>query len=83
VARCCAAQASPRATSQVTLDARRHMVQPGPVAARVRAACSGNQPPWADLSEMLPGPDGCWLTDRHGARYACELRLVVTEHRDP
>jgi hypothetical protein len=28
-------------------------------------------------------PDGCWLTDRHGARYACELRLVVTEHRDP
>ncbi len=31
------------------------------------------------FSEMLPGPDGCWLTDHHGAAYVSELRLVVSE----
>lgn len=31
------------------------------------------------FSEMLPGPDGCWLTDQQGASFVSELRLVVTE----
>jgi len=31
------------------------------------------------FSEMLPGPDGCWLKDNQGASFASELRLVVSE----
>jgi hypothetical protein len=31
------------------------------------------------FSEMLPGPDGCWLKDRQGASFVSELRLVVSE----
>ena len=31
------------------------------------------------FSEMLPGPDGCWLSDEQGAAYVSELRLVVSE----
>ena len=31
------------------------------------------------FSEMLPGPDGCWLKNQQGASFASELRLVVSE----
>jgi Lantibiotic dehydratase, N terminus len=31
------------------------------------------------FSEMLPGPDGCWLKDQQGASFVSELRLVVSE----
>jgi hypothetical protein len=31
------------------------------------------------LSEMLPGHDELWLTDRDGERYTCELRLAATD----
>jgi hypothetical protein len=31
------------------------------------------------FSEMLPGPDGCWLKNRQGASFVSELRLVVSE----
>lgn len=29
------------------------------------------------ITEMLPNPQQCWLTDRKGQRYASELRLVA------
>ena len=31
------------------------------------------------FSEMLPGPDACWLTDDDGRRYTSELRLVAVD----
>jgi lantibiotic biosynthesis dehydratase-like protein len=31
------------------------------------------------FSEMLPGPDGCWLKNQQGASFVSELRLVVSE----
>jgi Lantibiotic dehydratase, N terminus len=31
------------------------------------------------FTEMLPGPDDCWLTDQHGRRYTSELRLVAVD----
>lgn len=31
----------------------------------------------ATITEMLPGPDGLWLRDRHSRRYVSELRLVA------
>jgi Lantibiotic dehydratase, N terminus len=31
------------------------------------------------LSELLPGPEGCWLPDREGGRYASEIRLVIRD----
>ncbi|MBI4696705.1 MAG: lantibiotic dehydratase [Gammaproteobacteria bacterium] len=39
--------------------------------------------PAASISvvEMLPGPDGCWLTDREGRRYVAELRMGAAERR--
>jgi hypothetical protein len=33
------------------------------------------------FSEMLPGPDECWLPGASGERHACELRLVAVERR--
>ena len=32
----------------------------------------------ARFSEMLPGPDQCWL-EQDGARYTCELRIVAVD----
>ncbi len=37
------------------------------------------QAEWIHLTEMLPAPEDCWLTDGVGARYASELRLVVAD----
>jgi hypothetical protein len=31
------------------------------------------------FTEMLPGPDECWVTDRDGRSYACELRFVAVD----
>jgi hypothetical protein len=31
------------------------------------------------MSEMLPDPEGCWLTDREGRRYTSELRMVSVD----
>jgi hypothetical protein len=31
------------------------------------------------LTEMLPGPDACWL-DHHGARYTSEFRIVAVDN---
>lgn len=35
------------------------------------------------FSEMLPGPDGCWLKNQQGASFVSELRLVVSERPVP
>ncbi|MCT1549648.1 lantibiotic dehydratase family protein [Brevibacterium casei] len=32
------------------------------------------------ISEALPGPEQCWLTDQAGNRYASELRIVAVDH---
>lgn len=34
------------------------------------------------FSEMLPGPDGCWLKSGEGASFVSELRLVVSERNN-
>jgi hypothetical protein len=31
------------------------------------------------FTEMLPGPDDCWLTEEDGQRYTSELRLVAVD----
>jgi hypothetical protein len=33
----------------------------------------------ARFTEMLPGPNDCWLADRSGQRYTSELRLVAVD----
>jgi hypothetical protein len=33
------------------------------------------------FTEMLPGPDDCWLADRSGQRYTSELRLVAVDRQ--
>jgi hypothetical protein len=33
------------------------------------------------FTEMLPGPEDCWLTDQAGRRYTSELRLVAVDLR--
>lgn len=49
----------------------------------IRAATAASEP--IRFTEMLPGPDHCWLADPQGRRYASELRLVgvssTTTHR--
>jgi hypothetical protein len=35
------------------------------------------------ISEMLPGPDQLWLTDREGERYAAELRCFAVDLASP
>lgn len=31
------------------------------------------------ITEMLPGPDQCWLSDAHGQHYTSELRMVCLD----
>jgi hypothetical protein len=31
------------------------------------------------FTEMLPGPDDCWLADQADRHYTCELRLVAVD----
>jgi hypothetical protein len=45
-----------------------------------RAAASFPGRP-ARFTEMLPGPDDCWLADQDGRRYTSELRLVAVDLR--
>ena len=45
--------------------AARHIRQSAETGAPVR------------FTEMLPGPEDCWLADPQGARYTSELRLVA------
>ena len=47
----------------------------------IRAAASTEEP--VRFSEMLPGPDECWLTDPDGRHYASELRLIGVEATSP
>jgi hypothetical protein len=44
----------------------------------IRRAASADADASVRLSEMLPGPDGCWLEGENG-RYACELRVVAVD----
>jgi hypothetical protein len=37
---------------------------------------------WVSVSEMLPGPDECWLRDADGLAYASELRFVALDLKD-
>jgi len=41
---------------------------------------------WASLlkagvrfTEMLPGPEGCWLQDADGHRYTSQLRVIAVD----
>ena len=43
---------------------------------RLLTAAARRGDPVLDVSEMLPGPDRCWLPDAHGARHASEWRLL-------
>ena len=45
-------------------------------ARQAAAAEAGHR---MDFTEMLPGPDECWLADPDGSRYVAELRLVAVE----
>lgn len=45
-------------------------------AVRAAAASAPGQE-WLSLSEMVPDGDNLWLTDREGARYTSELRMVA------
>jgi len=31
------------------------------------------------FTEMLPGPEDCWLTHEEGRRYTSELRIVAAD----
>ncbi|GBQ02566.1 hypothetical protein SSP531S_40250 [Streptomyces spongiicola] len=44
----------------------------------VRAACRQDPEATVSLSEPLPSPADCWLTDSHGERYVSELRLQIS-----
>lgn len=35
--------------------------------------------PELTITEMLPGPDDCWLPDAAGRRHACELRMAALD----
>ena len=35
----------------------------------------------ARFTEMLPGPEDCWLADQDGRRYTSGLRLVAVDLR--
>ena len=45
----------------------------------LRAAALRDPAASVRFTEMLPGPDECWL-DHEGARYTSELRLVAVDH---
>lgn len=52
-------------------------------AAMVRAAALGSGPDTGlTVSEMVPGPDGCFLTDDRGRPYVSEIRLHCVPRDD-
>jgi hypothetical protein len=46
---------------------------------QLRRAAAGFPGQPARFTEMLPGPDDCWLADQSGQRYTSELRLVAVD----
>jgi hypothetical protein len=46
---------------------------------QLRRAAAGFPGQPARFTEMLPGPDDCWLADQNGQRYTSELRLVAVD----
>jgi hypothetical protein len=46
---------------------------------QLRRAAAGLPGRPARFTEMLPGPDDCWLADQDGQRYTSELRLVAVD----
>jgi hypothetical protein len=49
------------------------------MARLLRRAAAGRPGETMAISEMLPGPDQCWLEDTDGNRYTSELRLVAVD----
>jgi hypothetical protein len=47
----------------------------GIAARHIRQAAEAREP--VRFTEMLPGPEDCWLADPEGRRYTSELRLVA------
>lgn len=39
----------------------------------------GDEDTLVGFSEMLPGPDQCWLTDAEGRRFTSEIRIVAVD----
>ena len=57
-----------------------------PVLGRIlcrqaRQAASSDQGGRIRFSEMLPGPEQCWLHDPDGNSYVAELRLVAVDRK--
>jgi hypothetical protein len=46
---------------------------------QLRRAVAGAPGQPVRFTEMLPGPQDCWLQDGHGRRYTSELRLVAVD----
>ena len=46
---------------------------------QLRRAAAGFPGQPVRFTEMLPGPDDCWLADQDGRRYTSELRLVAVD----
>jgi lantibiotic biosynthesis dehydratase-like protein len=46
---------------------------------QLRRAATGFPGQPVRFTEMLPGPDDCWLTGQDGRRYTSELRLVAVD----
>lgn len=44
-----------------------------------RAAAAKHADGFVSVTEMLPGPEDCWLVDAQGNRYTSELRLVAVD----
>ena len=49
------------------------------VRKAVQAAAGGGAS--IKITEMLPGPEHCWLTDSCGGHYTSELRMVTVDLR--
>ena len=50
-----------------------------PGSRQLRRAAAGLPGQPARFTEMLPGPDDCWLADHDGQRYTSELRLIAVD----
>jgi lantibiotic biosynthesis dehydratase-like protein len=46
---------------------------------QIRRAAADRPDQPVRFTEMLPGPDDCWLADQDGRRYTSELRLVAVD----
>jgi len=48
-------------------------------AIRTSASSAQSRDAIVRFSEMLPGPEQCWLTDADGGRYTSELRMIAVD----